>query len=220
MPRSGVRPEPAFRKQRGLGMRSGLAHQAPDMGVGGRPPVLGRKCSHPRVRAPVPSVRTAWPCPREAGSVQNRWGTSSGDKARQTPRELGCSQGEATAARSPGWGGVAQAGRVRAGVGGLGASLGVRVGPSCHEGHQLPQTRTCQPYRKVGWQRGPPQERSRERRGGARIKTASHSPAGPGGSQGGSVFSLALEPLNQVQRDDLTSTSASGVCFLGLEAQL
>ena len=31
------------------------------------------------------------------------------------------------------------------------------------------------------------------------------------------LFSLALEPLNLVQRDDLTSTSASGVCFLGLE---
>ena len=41
-------------------------------------------------------------------------------------------------------------------------------------------------------------------------QTESHSPAGPGGSQGGSVFSR-LESLNGVQRDDLTSTSVSGV---------
>lgn len=40
--------------------------------------------------------------------------------------------------------------------------------------------------------------------------------SGPRVSQGGSVFSLALKLLNTIQRDDLTSTSVSRLCFLGV----
>lgn len=40
--------------------------------------------------------------------------------------------------------------------------------------------------------------------------------SGPRVSQGGSVFSLALKLLNNIQRDDLTSTSVSRLCFLGV----
>ena len=117
MPHSGVRLEPTFQKQTRPGMRSGLAHQAPDV-AGGRPLVLSRRCSRFRVRAPVPSVWTAWLHPREAGSVQNRRGTSSGNKARQTPREPGFSQGEVMAVRSPGGGGCRQGRRAQSLAGG------------------------------------------------------------------------------------------------------
>lgn len=136
--------------------------------------------------------------------MQNRRSTSSGNKARQMPREPGFSQGEAMAVRSPGGGGV------RAGREGSEPCWGCMWVPVTVRDTSSPRRGCASPPERGGWQRGSPQERSRERRGGA-------SPAGPGGSQGASVFSLALEPLNRVQRDDLTSTSASSVCFLGLD---
>lgn len=180
-------------------MRSGLAHQAPDVGgkgprsSGGGVHTLGAQRPGPLGGDSMAAPSRGGVCAEQTGHWLRAQSQADAVGTRLQPRE-------ATAARScPG------AGR----AGGLRASLGARVGPSRPKGRQLPQTRTCQPSRKGGQQSGPSQERSWGRRGGPRIKP-SLSPAGPGGSQGGSVFSR-LELLNGVQRDDLTSTSVSGV---------
>lgn len=180
MPPSRVSPEPAFQKQRRPGMRSGLAHQAPDVGgkgprsSGGGVHTLGAQRPGPLGGDGMAAPSRGGVCAEQTGHRLRAQSQADAVGTRLQPRE-------ATAARScPG------AGR----AGGLRASLGARVGPSCPKGRQLPQTRTCQPSRKGGEQSGPSQERSWGRRGGPRIKPSLTARRGLEAARAG-LFSLA-----------------------------